>query len=342
MSHLPRRSCRSCRPCQPVPAPVARGALLPALSLSFLSILGGTGCRTRPVELSVYYASSLSAVLGDLAAAYRQQHPRTRIRLEPSGSQVAARKVSELGMKADVVAVADARLIDKMLVPKHASWSVVFATNEVVIAHKDHSRFTDQITEANWPEILTRPEVRLGRGNPDTAPIGYNTLLLWQLAEQSGKLGAAGADLGQRLLARCAPEHVTHDEAELLALVESRAVDYAFLFRSTAEDHHLKMVALPPEINLSRLDLAETYARAQVEVRMKQGQGRAMLTGAPVTYGVTIPANAPHPEVAADFLAFVLGPEGVRAFTRRGFRPVAPPACSGCAGLPPALKPLFP
>jgi len=329
MSHVPPH-----RSCQPIPVGVALAALLASL--------GGTGCRTRRVELVVYYASSLSAVLGDLAAAYQQQHPSTRVRLEPSGSQVAARKVSELGMKADVVAVADARLIDKMLIPKHASWTAVFATNKIVIVHKDHSRFTDQITEGNWAEILARPEVRLGRGNPDTAPIGYNTLLVWQLAEKSGKLGAAGADLSTRLLARCAPEHVTHDEAELLTLVESRAVDYAFMFRSTAEDHHLKTVALPPEINLSRVDLAHEYARAEVEVRMKQGEGRAVLTGAPVTYGVTIPSNAPHPEVAADFLAFVLGPDGVQALTRRGFRPVAPPTCSACTGLPPALRARFP
>ncbi len=67
-----------------------------------------------------------------------------------------------------------------------------------------------------------------------------------------------------------------------------------------------------------------------------------MLTGAPVTYGVAIPATAPHPEAAADFLRFLLGPEGVRAFTRRGFRPVTPLTCTGCAGLPPAVKALLP
>jgi molybdate/tungstate transport system substrate-binding protein len=303
--------------------------------------VGSLGCRRQRLDLTVYYATSLSAVLGDLAATYQKQHPNTHVRLEPSGSQVAVRKVTEQGMKADVVAAADARLIDKMLIPKHASWNAVFATNEIVIAHKDHSRFTDQIKDTNWAEILTRPEVRLGRADPDTAPIGYNTLMVWQLAEKSSRLGADGADLTKRLLARCAPEHVTHDEAEVLALLESRAIDYAFLFRSTAEDHHLKTVALGPEINLSRLDLAADYARAQVEIRMKQGDGRSVLTGGPVTYGVTIPSNAPQAAVAADFLAFVLGPDGARALARRGFRPVSPPTCGACNSLPPALAPRF-
>jgi molybdate/tungstate transport system substrate-binding protein len=250
---------------------------------------------------------------------------------------VAARKVAELGMRADIVAVADAGLMPKMLIPAHASWSVTFATNEVVLAHKDHSRFTDQIRADNWAEVLLRDGVRLGRGDPDTAPIGYQTLMVWQLAEAAGGQGGATPGLAARLAQKCSPGHVTHDEAELLALLESRAVDYAFLFRSTAEDHHLKILALPPEINLSRTDLAARYAAASVEVRMKQGQGRARIVGAPVTYALTIPASAPHPEAAARFAAFFLGDRGRPLLTRRGFHALPHAQCAPCTGLPAAL-----
>jgi len=308
------------------------------VSLVGLAIaLATVGCRSRRVDLTVRYATSLTAVLGDLSTSYHKRHANVHIQLDPSGSQVAARKISELGMKADVVAVADARLIDKMLVPGHAAWSAVFATNEIVIAHMDHSRFTDQVTDKNWPQFLTRPEIRLGRANPDTAPIGYNALFVWQLAERSGVFGQDGIDLERRLKARCSPEHVVQNEADLLSLLESRAIDYAFMFRSTVEDHHLKMVRLPDAMNLSRVDLTDTYAAAKVEVRMKQGDERALLTGAPVTYGVTIPKNAPHASVAADFLTFVMGQEGRRAFIRRGFHPLSPATCTVCTALPPAL-----
>jgi molybdate/tungstate transport system substrate-binding protein len=218
-----------------------------------------------------------------------------------------------------------------MMIPMHATWSAIFATNEIVLAHKDHSKLTDQITPANWPEILSRPGVRLGRADPDTAPLGYQTLMVWQLAE------ASSPGLGARLLGQCAPAHVTHDEVELLSLLESRAIDYAFLFRSTAEDHHLKILTLPPEINLSRPDLAERYARASVEVRMKQGQGEGRIAGAPVTYGLAIPANAPHPDAAARFAGFLLGEAGRRLLERRGFHPLIPTQCAPCTGLPPSL-----
>jgi len=307
-------------------------------ALGFLVVLAALpACRSRTTEIVVFYASSLSAVLGDAAAAFQKENPGYRLRLEPSGSQVAARKVAELGMRADLVAVADAGLIPKMMIPGHASWSVTFATNEVVLAHKDHSRFTDQITAGNWAEVLLRDGVRLGRADPDTAPIGYQTLMVWQLAEAAGGQGGAIPGLTARLVEKCARAHVTHDEAELLALLESRAVDYAFLFRSTAEDHRLKLLALPPEINLSRPEMKARYAAASVEIRMKQGQGKARVGGAPITYALTIPTKAPHPELAARFAAFFLGAPGRHLLERRGFLPLAQAHCAPCAGLPAAL-----
>jgi len=306
-----------------------------------LAAVAMVGCKSRTTEVVVFHASSLSAVLGDAAEVFAKANPQFRIRLEPSGSQVAARKVSELGMRADIVAVADAALIDKMMIPAHATWNAVFATNEIVIAHKDHSKWTDQITAQNWPEVLVRDGVRLGRADPDTAPIGYQTLMVWQLAESSGAYGSSGAQLTARLMAQCSKDHVVHDEAELLALLESRSVDYAFLFRSTAEDHHLKILALPPEINLSRQDQAARYRTAQVEIRMKQGQGGAHIVGAPVTYGLTIPSRAPHPDAGARFIAFLFGDSGRRLFERRGFHPVSPAQCLACVGLPDELRPFL-
>ncbi len=304
--------------------PIMRALLLWGLTI---------GC-SKSNEVVVFYASSLSAVLGDVSEAFRREHPKTRVRLEPSGSQVAARKVTELGLRADVVAVADSSIIGKMMVPQHASWNVIFATNELVLAHKDHSRFTDEVSTQNWPSVLTRSGVRLGRADPDTAPLGYHTLLVWQLAEQASHYGDAAANLAARLSDQCAKQHVTHDEAELLALLESRAVDYAFLFRSTAEDHHLKITALPAEENLGRPELATQYAKASVEVRMKQAENKTRIAGAPITYGLTVPVKAAQPGLARDFVALLVGEKGNRLLRRRGFQPSSPALCNPCGGLP--------
>ena len=297
------------------------------------------GCRKPPAEIAVFHASSLTAVLGDVAEKFQNDNARIRVRLEPSGSQVAGRKVVELGMRADIVAVLDAEIIRKMMIPGHAAWDVVFATNEMVLAHKDHSRFTDEISTQNWPNVLGRPGVRLGRADPDTTPLGYYTLLTWQLAEKSGTYSAAGVDLGPRLSGQCAKEHVTPDEAELVTLLETRAIDYAFLLRSTAEDHRLKITSLPPDQNLSQPTLAKHYASASVDVRMKQGADRARITGGPITYGLTIPAGAPHAVEARSFVVMLLGEGGRRLLEKRGFRPATPAWCSPCGALPEELRP---
>ncbi len=312
-----------------------RAGLLCALSIVY--VLPLFGCKSRTTDITVFYASSLSAFLSDAAEVFQKENPQLHVRLEPSGSQVAIRKVSELGMRGDLVMVADANLIPKMLIPGHATWNALFATNEIVLAHKDHSKFTDQITPANWAEVLRRDGVRIGRADPNTAPIGYQTLMVWQLAEAEGGIGPAGSGLAAALEAKCSSEHVTHDEAELLALLESRAIDYAFLFRSTAEDHHLKILTLPPEINLSRREMADRYASASVEVRMKQGQGSGRITGTPVAYGLTMPKQAPQAAAAARFAAFILGEGGRRLLERRGFHPVRPASCAPCAELPAPL-----
>jgi molybdate/tungstate transport system substrate-binding protein len=286
------------------------------------AVLGG--CKPRP-ELVVFYASSLSRAFFELGEALAATRPGLSVRGEPSGSQVAARKVCELGLRADVVATADVAILDRLLVPGYAAFSLEFATNELVLAHRDHSRYTDEISAANWAEVVLRPEVRLGRVDEDLAPLGYHTLLAWQLA---------GPGLAAPLRGACAANHVVPDEAELVALLEARAIDYAFVYRSTAEDHRLKLVELPAEVNLSRRELAKRYAEAKVEVRLKTGEPKVTLRGAPVVYGLSIPTNAPNPEAAKGFVSTLLSPQGRRIIERCGLRPLVPALTRHLEALP--------
>ncbi len=292
------------------------------------------GCRDRS-EVTVFCAASLHPVLADAAARFEREQRDHAVSLQPSGSLVAARKLVELGMKADLIAVADADIIDRMLAPGHATWNLLPVANEMVIAHRDHSPFTDRISTDDWREYLLREEVRLGCTDPDTAPLGYRTLFTWQLA---GYL-ANEPGLANRLRARCAPRHVAPDEEELVKLLEARAIDYAFIYRSTADSHHLKVTALPPQANLSRPELADQYAAASVEIRMSRNE-KTTMRGRPIVYGLTIPEKAPNRKGAVAFTAFLLGEQGRQAFERAGFRPLAPAPCRRCDTLPEPLRPL--
>jgi molybdate/tungstate transport system substrate-binding protein len=303
-----------------------------------VALAGLAGCKGRS-EVVVFHAASLSRAFRDAAERFERASPGHRVRAEPSGSQVAARKVAELGLRADVVAVADVRVLDQLLVPGHAGAWVGFATTELVLAHAEHSRFTDVITEESWPELLVRPEVRLARVAPDLAPVGYQTLITWQLAERRWAGRPGGAGLAAALSERSARQ-VVSDESELASLLAARAVDYAFLYRSTAEDHRFKITALPPEVSLGDPRLASAYAAAAVDVDMRRGAPPARIQGAPLLYGLAIPREAPNPAGAALFAAFLLGEEGCAALGRAGFRALSPAMSGAPELLPAALRPL--
>lgn len=289
-------------------------------------------CRDRS-EIVVFCAASLHPVLSDASRRFQREQPSIKVSLQPSGSLVAARKISELGMRADLIVVADADVIDQMLYPKHARWNLEFLANEIVIAHRDHSRFTDEISSTNWPELLMREQVRLGCTNPDTAPLGYRTVFTWQLTGKDEGL----PKLAEHLRARCADEHVAPDESELVQLLESRTIDYAFIYRSTAESHHHKLTLLPPQTNLSRTEFADHYRKASVEINVTRRK-KERIYGKPITYSFTIPTNARNFRGARAFAAFLLGEKQREAFERAGFQTLHPAPCRRCDTLPKALR----
>lgn len=285
-----------------------------ALAMALVLLAGA--CKPKR-EVVVFHAASLSAVFGEVAERLKGQEPTLSVRLEPSGSQVAARKVTEQGLRADVVAVADDAILERLLIPARAPRAVVFATNELVLAHLAHSKGTDEVTQANWPEVVTRAGVRLGRVDEDLAPIGYHTLFAWQLAE--AETGRAG--LARQLRHACPKERVVHDETELLALLEAKAIDYAFLYRSTAEEHRLKVTRLGDAVSLSRPELAPAYAKASTQVRLHSGEAPFTLQGRPITYALAVLSDAPNAPGARAFVEALESDEGRRALERHGFKP---------------------
>ena len=60
--------------------------------------------------------------------------------------------------------------------------------------------------------------------------------------------------------------------------------------------------------------------------------------GEPIGYGATIPSDAPNPEEAADFLAFLAGPEGRGILESFDHPTVDPPESDHVDLLPPQLK----
>jgi len=225
-----------------------------------------------------------------------------------------------LGREADLMMSADYTVIDKLLIPAFADWNIQFARNTMVIAYTEESLYAGEITAGNWYQILTRDGVIYGHSDPDADPCGYRTLMVWQLAENY--YDEPGLD--DLLEEHCPPENVRPKSVELIALLESGDMDYAYEYRSVAVQHGLEYIELPEEINLCCVEHADLYAEAEVEIAGAEPGTTMTMVGKPIVYGVTIPHGAPSPELALAFVQFLLGPEGQAIMEGQGQPPLVP------------------
>ncbi len=283
-------------------------------------------------KLIIFHAGSLTVPIEDLTQAFQAKHPGVTFETEGSGSNTAARKISELDREADVMMSADYTVIDRLLIPEFAGWNIQFARNTMVIAYTEDSLYADEIDGDNWHEILTRDGVIYGHSEPDVDPCGYRTLLVWQLAERY--YGVDG--LHRTLNEHCPPGNVRPKSVELIALLQSGDMDYAFEYRSVAVQHGLTFIELPDEINLSMVEHAEFYSQATVEIAGAEPGATMTMIGTPIVYGVTIPKNAPTPELALDFVKFLLSDEGQAIMAAQGQPPIVPAVASTGVDILPA------
>jgi len=292
------------------------------------------GSEPEERQLTVFHAGSLSVPFQEIAEEFMAEHPGVEVLLEAAGSRHCARKISDLGRRCDVLASADDTVIEELLIPDHARWSIRFATNQMAIVYDDASRRAEEIGPDSWYEVLLDPEVHFGRSDPDADPCGYRAVMTMQLAESY--YGVPG--LADRLLGKDR-RFIRPKETDLLPLLETHGIDYIFLYRSVADQHGLSSLRLPDEINLSNPDFAERYAAARVEVSGQNPGETIVKTGAPMVYGVTIPSNAASPELAITFVRFLLDADkGMAIMERNGQPSIVPAATETYDQLPAALR----
>jgi molybdate/tungstate transport system substrate-binding protein len=242
--------------------------------------------------------------------------------------------VTDLHRPFDLVVVADADLVPDLMggsTPSATSYTT-FATNEMVLAFTNQSLYADQVTTDNWPTILSKPDVRIGISDPKLDASGYRALMLMMLAENYYKDAGLFNTLagnhfdppvhpvwnGTTRTITLAPvlktdgRLVVRDSSLfLLSLLEAGGIDYAFEYKSVADEHHLRWIPLPTAINLGSQEAIDQYST----VRVDPGVQRFSVIGAerigtPIVYAATVPSTAPHPAAAADFAAALINATG--------------------------------
>ncbi len=257
-------------------------------------------------EVIVFHAGSLTVPFAEVEKRFEAANPDIDVLREAGGSTNLARMISELGKPADIMASADFKVIDKNLIPAHADWNVLFASNQLVLCYTDQSKFAAEVSADNWYEILARPGVVWGHSDPNLDPCGYRALMVIQLAEKfHGKPG-----LYDRLLANRPEANVRPKSVELVSLLKTGHMDYAWEYQSVALQHNLKYVTLDDHINLGNYKFDPFYAQAEVKVTGKEPGTFTTLKGQSSTYGITLVKNAPNPKGAVLFLEYLLDPNG--------------------------------
>ena len=326
--------------------------------------------ETARKTLRVFGAGSLIQPFTELEKAFEARHPEVDVQSEFHGSIQVMRHVSELHEKIDVSATADYALIPMLLYAvkdpetgkPYADWYLRFATNRLSLAYTPQSKYAKEITPENWYEIVSSPDVRVGLADPRFDAAGYRALMALRLAEYKyGKPGLLNNFIAGRftfpitVFAEDDYTEITVPEVlepvagsglivrgasiMLIALLESGDLDYAFEYESVIRQHNLQWVPLPDEVNLGFEGQNENYQRVEVAMDFHRfASVKPVFRGEQIGYGVTIPSSAPQPELAAEYLAFLLGPEG-RQIMDANYHPLFDPViCDQAANIPETLR----
>ncbi len=284
-------------------------------------------------KLTIFHAGSLSVPFKQIAEAFKVENPGVEILMESAGSRKCARKITDLNKECDIMASADYTVIDKLLIPEYADWNIKFASNEMALVYHKESRYAEEINANNWHEILLKDDVAYGRSDANSDPCGYRAVLTTKLAEKHyNKEGLADKILSKD------NNYIRPKETDLLALLESNTIDYIYLYRSVAEQHHLDYLILPDDINLKRPEMANFYKQATVEISGKKAGETITKKGEPMVYGITLVKNAPNKELAMKFLDFVLSNKGMEIMKKNGQPSMVPSPSNTYEAIPESLK----
>ena len=269
-------------------------------------VLAMAATATAKDKVIIFHAGSLSVPFAKIEKTFEAHHPNIDVLREAGGSTKMARLISEVGKPADIMASADYKVIDKNLIPKFADWNIRFASNQLVLCYTDQSKYADEVNAESWMDILGRRGVVWGHSDPNLDPCGYRSLMVLQLAEKFyDKPG-----LSDRLIANRPKANVRPKSVELVSLLKTGNMDYAWEYLSVAVQHELKFVKLDDHINLGNYKYDAFYKQARVEVTGKKPGTTMTRTGKSCTYGITLVSDAPNKEGAVMFMEYLLSPDG--------------------------------
>jgi len=315
---------------------------------------------TEKILLKVFTAGSLSEPFGamednqDMETIFEKAHTNVDVQITSGGSADIIRRIGDLNQTCDVLAVADYSLIPSMMINatyKTSDWVIQFAKNSMVIAYTNNSKHRTELNESNWMNILRKPDVKFGFSNPNDDPAGYRAQMVLILSQtyyndptiykdlvmnntNIKNVSVSGGNTTVKIptsltVTNTSKVMIRSAEVDLTSALESGSIDYLFIYESVAfrhADSGERYLELPRQVNLNDTAYSKQYAKVRVTQFADNTNASKIKTvkGSPIVYGITIPKNSEHADLAIEFVKLVIGEDGRNVMTLAGQENVYP------------------
>jgi molybdate/tungstate transport system substrate-binding protein len=275
-----------------------------------------SSAQKNPV--SVMYAASLIKTFEDSLGPAFQADTGYPYQGEARGSVQIANMILDGLRRPDVFVSAGTIPVMKLMnaTDPLADWLVKFGAAELVIAYSPNSRFFNDLETARsgeipWYQVLSNPDLKFGRTDPELDPKGYYMIITAELANKYYN----DSGIKQRILGEDRNPKQIFPEEILKTILEQGQLDAVAAYKHEAVARELPYITLPPEINLADPTFSNFYKTASYSL----GNGKDQTVfGEPIYFSFTIPNTVKNLEGATSFATFILSTDGENILEKQG------------------------
>lgn len=203
-----------------------------------------------------------------------------------------------------------------------ADWLVKFGAAEMVIAYSPKSHLFNDLEKARlgeipWYEIMSNPDLKFGRTDPELDPKGYYMIITAELANKYYN----DSEIKQRILGDDRNPNQIFPEEILKSILEQGQLDAVAAYKHEAVARGLPYITLPQEINLSDPAFSNFYKTASYT--LENGNGQTVF-GEPIYFSFTIPNSVKNLNGAVSFATFILSTNGKSILEEEGLNIIRP------------------
>ena len=288
--------------------------------------------------VSVMYAASLIRTFEDSLGPAFQANTGYPYQGEARGSVQIANMMLDGLRRPDVFVSAGTIPIMKLMnaTDPLADWLVKFGAAEMVIAYSPDSRFFNDLEKARtgeipWYQVLSNPDLKFGRTDPELDPKGDYTILTAELANKYYN----DSGIKQRILGEDRNSKQIFPEETLKTILEQGQLDAVAAYKHEAVARGLPYITLPPNINLANPTFSDFYKTASYT--LEDGKGQTVF-GEPIYFSFTIPNTVKNLPGATSFATFILSPNGESILEDQGLNFAKPVIEGNVEKVPSTIK----